>query len=220
MHYIGKIKMLYMYKICILLFIIALTGCQKHDLLNGEIIVTGNVSDIISGEPIPNTIIQLTKVIWVGGLYGLVEQDMKTVDTTDAFGNYSFSILAEGEYEFNILADPQNIFYVPSLYSVGIVKTVKSIGYHTIDLPCHRSAWAEILLTNVAPIDTPYFISLSGNLESIDLFNFYKDTLVYLKLIGRPEYPNNLRFNKDNILDSTFDVTAYPWDTINLGFQY
>jgi len=212
-----------MNKIILFCLIVAFTGCKKkHDALYGDINVSGKITDIVSGEPIPNAIVYLYTVRnkYNGIGYSPMVTDIALVDTADATGNYSMSIVAKGEYEFEFGADPNSAYYVNSVYTVGSNhQRIKEVGSHTINQTCHRSAYAKVTLTNVAPIDTPYFITLSCQ-DNIVLNNYYKDTLVYLKLVGRSEYPNSIRFNKNNQDDSTYQRTVGPWDTIPMQFNY
>jgi hypothetical protein len=63
-----------------------------------------------------------------------------------------------------------------------------------MNLSCNRSAYAEVKIINVSPIDTPYMISLSG-VNRIELKKFFKDTMVFLKLVGIKDRPNTVRFD-------------------------
>ena len=209
---------LFLYSL-ILIFI----GCKKnHDPLYGEINLSGTVTDIVSGAPISNATVILYKVSerYNGIGYSPVVTDIALTDTTDANGNYSMSIIANGEYEFEFGADPNNPNYVNSGFTIGYNhQRIKQTGTHIINQPCHRSAYAKVTITNVAPIDTPYFLTLSCY-DHILLNNYYRDTIVYLKLVGRQEYPNSIRFNKNNMEDNTFQQTVGPWDTISMQFDY
>ena len=203
----------------LLLFI----GCKKnHDPLYGEINISGIVTDIVSGAPIPNATVMLYTVRnrYNGIGYSPIVTDIALTDTTDASGNYSMSIIANGEYEFEFGADPNSPNYVNSGYTIGYNhQRIKETGTHTINQPCHRSAYAKVTITNAAPIDTPYFLTLSCY-DNILLNNYYRDTIVYLKLVGRPEYPNSIRFNKNNQVDNSVQQTVGPWDTIPMRFDY
>lgn len=207
--------------LCCLLVVFA--GCRKkHEALYGNVSVSGKVTDIVSGAPLPNAIVYLYAVRdqFNGIGYIPIATDIVLVDTADASGNYAMSIVAKGEYEFEFGADPNSPYYVNSGYTVGYNhQRIKEVGDHTINQACHRSAYAKVALTNVAPIDTPYFISLSCY-DNLVLYNYYKDTLVYLKLVGRSDYPNSIRFNKNNQEDNTYQKTVGPWDTIPMQFNY
>ena len=212
-----------MKKIILYCLLVIFSGCKKkHDALYGNVSVSGKITDIVSGAPLPNAIVYLYTVreTYNGIGYSPSVTDIALVDTADASGNYSMSIVAKGEYEFEFGADPNNLYYVNSGYTVGYNhQRIKDVGSHTINQACHRSAWAKVTLTNVAPIDTPYFITLTCY-DKILLNNYYKDTLVYLKLVGRSEYPNSIRFNKNNVEDNTYQKTVGPWDTIPMQFNY
>ncbi|MBC8045461.1 MAG: hypothetical protein H7Y00_01555 [Fimbriimonadaceae bacterium] len=191
-------------------------SCNKHDGMFGGIDITGKVCDIISGYPIEGAVVTLNSSEWKKGPLGYTLSDgtILLTDTTDNMGKYSFSFLADGEYQFEVYAYSYN-----ELYSISDHSIVAEIGEHIKDLECKRSAWAKIFLLNETPVDTPYFISLSGNLpETTVLNNFYNDTIVHLKLIGNSL--NQLRFNEDNENDIYLDVTPSDWDTIELEFKY
>src|SRR4026209_223415 len=95
-------------KLGLLLFIFLFFSC-KHEELFGSIYVSGKVVDIISGAPIPNSVVSLEEVYWRhgfgGGPYG---HGFYPRDTTDSEGNYSFPIIADGQYQFNLMADPKS----------------------------------------------------------------------------------------------------------------
>jgi hypothetical protein len=199
-------------------FIIFIFGCsKKHDALYGLVTVSGKVTDIVSNEPIANAVVELMNVqrkYNIGG-YNNVRTGTALTDTTDASGNYSFSINATGQYQFDLLANPMDPLHVNSDLTTGTY-TIQKVGNFSIDMQCLRSAYAKITLTNVSPIDTPYFISIAG----ITLNNFYKDTLVYLKLVGSPDIPNTIIFNTSNQASETYQKTVGPWDTIPMQLNY
>jgi hypothetical protein len=195
---------------------------KKNDVLYGDVIVTGKITDIVSGAPLPNAIVYLYTVTekYNGIGYSPMVTGIALVDTADAFGNYAISIVAKGEHAFEFGADPNSPYYVNSDYTVGYNhQRINDVGAHTINQACHRSAYAKVTLTNVAPIDTPMVLSLTCN-DKILLSNYYKDSLVFLKLVGRKEYPNTIRFNKSNAEGITYQKTVGPWDTIPMQFNY
>ena len=50
--------------------------------------------------------------------------------------------------------------------------------------------------------------------------NFFKDTLVYLKLVGNPDFSNSIRFNKNNEQIHDLNRTVVAWDTIPMELNY
>jgi len=207
----------------ILFFILTISACKKkHELIYGQVNVSGKITDIVSNLPIQHSVVQLIKVeLQPNGLGGTsaVRTEVATTDTTDAFGNYELSFTANGEYELEVLALPSDEQHVLSDYTKPQDHSIQTAGTFIKDLKCYRSAFAKVIVKNVAPIDTPYFINLSAQ-NSITLNNFYKDTLVYLKLVGNLEFSNAIRFNKNNdqIQDLTRNIGA--WDTIPMELGY
>ncbi len=202
-----------------------LLGCKKerHEVLIGLVNVNGQIRDIVSNEPIANCVVKLITVqLRPNGLggYNSLRSDHFITDTTDVFGNYSFAINATGQYEFDISAEPANPLYVNSDYTIGQDETIKSVGTHTKDLFCHRSACAKVSVTNISPIDTPYAVILRSQGSYIVLNNYYRDTLINLKLVGRSTHQNELRFDKSGQDPSYVQVTVGPWDTISVNFHY
>jgi len=209
----------------IFFYSLLLLGCnKKHDPLFGLINISGRITDIVSGEPIPNAFVYLQVVELrpnlIGG-YAPIVTNTAITDSSDVNGYYDLSIVANGEYDFQLYVDPRNPYYVNSNYTIGQnQQRVVTIGNHIMNQPCNRSAYAKVIIKNVPPIDTPYFLSLSAIDDGLTLNHFYKDTLVYLKLAGRSAYPNSVRFNKNNEQDNTYQITANPWDTVLMQFNY
>jgi hypothetical protein len=202
-------------------FLFLLLGCFKEkEGLHGSVSVSGKVSDIVSGAPIANAVVQLIGIKQRQGPLGYEPYETSVVtDTTDQSGNYAFSFNADGEYQFELFAKPGNPLYVNSKYTIGLDDVIDALGSHRRDLTCHRSAYAMVNIRNVPPIDTPYFLALTAE-DRIVLNNYYKDTTVYLKLVGRPSIPNDVRFNKNNQENEYPKVTVGPWDTVQLQFNY
>lgn len=97
-------------------------------------------------------------------------------DTTDSFGNYAMSFTANGVYEFDILALPSDEQHVLSDFTNAQNHIIQTAGIFIKDLKCHWSAFAKVIVKNIPPIDTPYFINLSSQ-NNITLNNFYIMTL-------------------------------------------
>jgi hypothetical protein len=207
----------------IIFLIFTLIACQKKpNRITGSVSVSGKVTDIVSNDAIQGAVVQLIMVEqrYNGFGYSATRTRVATTDTTDANGNYSITYEGKDVYGYDLLVIPSDPFHVKSDYTVAQNHTIEKNGPHVKNLKCHRSAFAEVSVINVAPIDTPYFLVMSSSEANITLKNFYKDTLVYLKLVGRAEYPNSIRFNKNNQQDSTHKVTVSPWDTISVQFTY
>jgi hypothetical protein len=202
-------------------FLFLLLGCFKEkEGLHGSVSVSGKITDIVSGAPINNAVVELQGIKQRQGPLGYEPYEtIVATDTTDQFGNYAFSYNADGEYQFELNAEPNSPLYVNSKYTIGLDDIIDKIGIHIKDLTCHRSAYARVNIRNVPPIDTPYFLALTAQ-DRIVLNNFYKDTTVYLKLVGRPSLPNDVRFNKNNQENQYPKITVGPWDTVQLQFNY
>ncbi|WP_027420618.1 hypothetical protein [Crocinitomix catalasitica] len=204
--------------------IILLSGCnKKQDLLYGDVNVSGQITDIVSGDPIPNAIVKLYKLKQIRNFIGYTSMidEIIMFDTSDINGNYAISIAADGAVGFELSADPQSDLFVSSDYTVNNShQRITAVGTHILNQACHRSAYAKITLTNIEPIDTPYFISASSVVDDIVINNYSKDTVMYLKLVGRDTYPNSIRFNKNNNEDNTYQKTVGAWDTISMQFNY
>ncbi len=206
-----------------LLLIFNFSACKKkHENIYGQVIVSGKITDIVSNLPIQNSLVQLIKVEQLpNGLGGTsaVSTEIAIADTTDALGNYTLSFTATGEYEFEVLALPSDDQHVLSDYTKSQDHTIQTAGAFIKDLKCHRSAFAKVTIKNIPPIDTPYFINLSAQ-NNITLNNFFKDTLVYLKLVGNPDFSNSIRFNKNNEQIHDLNRTVVAWDTIPMELNY
>jgi hypothetical protein len=203
---------------------VLLFACEKkHDPLFGSVSVSGTVTDLVSNQPIANAVVELVTVRWSYNGLGYGRNRTNTIaatDTTDATGNYSFAINATNEYEFDLVATPLGSLNVSSDFTVGQDETIKTVGNHIKNLQCHRSACAKVSLTNAAPIDTPYSLSLSAY-GAVTLHYHVKDTVIYLPLVGRAAYPNEIRFSKSgNNGSNSIRVTAGPWDTIPVHFNF
>lgn len=207
----------------VLFFILSISACKKkHELIFGQVTVSGKITDIVSNLPIQHSIVQLIKVeLQPNGLGGTtaVRTETAIADTTDVFGDYSFTFTANGEYEFEVVALPTDEFHVLSDFTSPQNHTIQTTGTFIKDLKCHRSAFAKVIITNIPPIDTPYFINLSAQ-NNINLNNFYKDTTVYLKLVGNPDFSNSIRFNKNNEQIQDLNRTVVAWDTIPMELNY
>jgi hypothetical protein len=193
---------------------VLLFACEKkHDPLFGSVSVSGTVTDLVSNKPIANAVVELVTVRWSYNGLGYGRNRTNTIaatDTTDATGNYSFAINATNEYEFDLVATPLSPLNVNSDFTVGKDETIKTVGTHVRNLQCHRSACAKVSLTNVAPIDTPYSITLMSY-GTINMHYRFKDTVVYLGLVGRAAYPNEIRFSKSgNNGVNSIQVTVAP----------
>ena len=209
-----------MKQIIIFTFIFLLLGCfKKKEGLDGIISISGTVTDIESSVPIAHAVVKLVGIRQMKGPLGYnTVEDIVATDTTDLSGNYTFTYNSSGKYAFKLYAEPSSPLYVNSIYTEG-QENINSLGNHTKDLQCHRSAYALVTIKNVPPIDTPYFLSLSGQ-KNIVLYNYNKDTTVYLKLVGKLSMQNYIRFNKNNQENHYPEVKVGPWDTIALQFNY
>jgi hypothetical protein len=202
------------------IFLLLFFACKKEELA-GPVTINGKVKDIVSDAPLSNTPVKLLSVRQVQGIFGYQRNpEVIMTTTTDAAGNYTFSTTAKGETGFDVIAEPNSPLYASSVFTIGQDYHVTSTGTTTRDLKCHRSAFAKVNLINVPPVDTPYFIALTSPASNVVLNNLYRDTVVYLKLVARPEIPNDLRFNKSNVQNEYPKITAGPWDTIRLDFRY
>ncbi len=130
------------------------------------------------------------------------------------------SINANGQYAFDLIALPTDSLHVNSDFTKGENYTIEAVGAHTVNLQCHRSAYAQVLITNTQPIDTANSLELSTAGFSIKLLNFYKDTLVYLKLVGLSSYTNYISFKKNSQTIYQTQRVVGPWDTIPLQVNY
>lgn len=195
---------------------------KKHELIYGQVNVSGKITDIVSNLPIQHSVVQLIKVeLQPNGLGGTsaVRTEVAITDTTDAFGNYELSFTANGEYEFEILALPSDELHVLSDYTKPHDHSIQTAGTFIKDLSCHRSAFAKVTIKNIPPIDTPNFINLSAQ-NDINLNHFYQDTTVYLKLVGKADFSNSIRFNKNNQQIQDLQRTVPAWDTILMELDY
>lgn len=200
-----------------------ISACKKkHELIYGQVIVSGKITDIVSDLPIQHSVVQLIKIeLRPNGLGGTTAVRTETVvaDTTDVLGNYSFTFTANGEYEFEVVALPTDELHVCSDFTSPRNHTIQTTGTFIKDLKCNRSAFAKVMITNISPIDTPYFINLTAQ-NNINLNNYYKDTIVFLKLVGNSSFSNFIRFNKNNEEIQDLNRTIGAWDTILMEFDY
>ena len=212
-----------MKNVIVLFLIFSFSACKKkHENIYGDVTVSGKITDIVSNVPIQLAIVQLIKVeLQPNGFGGTtaVRTETAIADTTDALGNYAISFTANGEYEFEVLALPSDDQHVHSDYTKPQDYTIQTVGTFIKDLKCHRSAFAKVTIKNMPPIDTPYFINLSAQ-NNITLNYFYKDTLVYLKLVGNLDFSNFIRLNKNNEEIQDLNRTVGAWDTIPMEFNY
>jgi hypothetical protein len=200
-----------------LICLIILFGCsKKHDPLFGEVNINGKIVGAVSNEPIPNAIVEMYNVVLRSSPLGGRNPVTTTVaarDTTDSFGNFSIQHTANGQYEFELLAHHTDRKYINPRR-----ETIEQVGNHTRNMVCDRSGIAKIFLTNIAPIDTPYGISFRAA-ESIVLHNFYRDTVLHLKIVGN-SLPTSIFYSSSNQPPQEFNVSVNPWDTVVLHHNY
>lgn len=199
------------------LLITSIFGCKKrHEPLHGTLEISGKITDIISNQPIAGATVELTGI---RTRFGHPEYDGVATDTTDALGNYSFSYNADGEYEFQVYAR-KSPWYMGSGNVAFQNDIIKSLGTHILDLKCHRTAFAKINLVNTPPVDTISSIYFTGY-NSIDLFDFYKDTILYLELSAAQDQETRIvHKSSDDNATTTLIVHVAPWDTIVMNRNY
>lgn len=204
------------------IIIFGVLGCRKkHENIFGEVKVSGIITDIVSNQPISNCAVKLINVKLQRDLIGNSPTTTDTAATTitDSEGKFLLSTIANGQYEFEIFADPKNDKYVNSNFSNGQNRTIKTNGNTTLNLKIYRSAFARVILKNVPPIDTPYFINFRAQ-NNITINNFYRDTILFIKVESRPTLQSNINYNKNNEIINDYRFSISPWDTISINYQY
>ena len=188
-------------------------------MLNGTVIVSGRVTDIVSGQPVSNTVVSLLKVNQQYNLIGYVDEFGQTVasDTTDAYGEYSINIIAQNQYAFDIDALSQSPYYIfPRKYDVDQKTKIELLGSHTRDIVLRRTAFAKVNIKNIDYQDTIYSMSIGKILIHGD---FWRDTTVYPTLTAGVENEIEFFFYRTG-MDTVMRVNPKPWDTVALEFNY
>lgn len=208
-----------------LLALCLMVSCRKHhDGLYGATAISGIVTDLVSGQALPQAEVRLYKVRLKSGLIGKTavrDDDYWLKVTTDADGHYRFDIEASGEYAFDLEAEPESPLYVSSAFTAAQSERVEHTGGQSLNIACNRSAWARVTLTNTGVRDTSYSMALRSSVQYLTVFNFHQDTTIYLKLVGNTSFRDYLRLNiNDQHIDETRPVAAAPWDTLSMQFNF
>lgn len=211
--------------ICFFLLLGICSACLKkpNDLI-GLVTVSGTVRDAVSGEPLPDVQIEMTKIenLYNGLGYVDIETDVVATAVSNAEGRYYLSYESKGVRAFMLYATPVDPLHVRYPFVQGKSDRIKKAGKHKRDLTCFRSAYAEVMLINKPPVDTVHRISLGvyASSDDIELENLVIDTTIYLKLIGSKKFSTNLRYERTGAEDTTIKLTADPWDTLPVRLYY
>jgi hypothetical protein len=200
--------------------LLILTGCLRpDDQLWGKLNVTGIVTDMESGEPVPGAVVYLHGTTQKQGPIGYSDFDERlAADTADAAGAYSFSYKAHGEtrFELNILPTNRHLF---SPGDDAQRYTVTGIGDHQRNLTCVRTGFAGLTLLNRPPYDTTN-VDINSVSDEIHLSKLVRDTTVFVRIYGDNKTPSQINFFADGSNRQSRNLTVGPGDTVNVRFEF
>lgn len=215
-----------MHKIIVFSLILLFTfSCKKKD---NNIVITGTVTDIKSGQPASGLTLRLYIDEVQSGSYSNKFTLLQTV-TTDGQGNYSFSNPYKTAVQYKITTFSANYYDDIEMINPDNLTTEHD---NTLDFSVNSKSRYKIAFKNANPFDTNDEILFSvSNTDltnpdgcgpvSINLFGMFVDTLVTCPVYGGQTMYYSYVVTKNSITNQYSGNTYCPvGDTAIVTIQY